>query len=159
MVTFFYFSHVLVWAAVICYSRQVVLNNIYFHTRLWKTWHVMKAQFLLHAFPSWLSLHRQRTEVYQSHPQDPDHLPEALCPDSFRLGIKFEHVSFEGAHWRLAFIVTEGTVQTAGEKGHQRYCTALTPEFCNTNLPSKMRSLVQDWHEVQYWNCHSWNVL
>lgn len=50
-------------------------------------------------------------------------------------------------------------MRTAGEKGHQWYCTALTPELCNTNLPSKMRSLVRAWHEVQYWNCHSWNVL
>lgn len=112
------FPHVLAWATVTEYSRQVVLNNIYFHTRLWKTWHVMKAQFLLHALPSWLSPRIQSAGVHKSHPRDPDHLPEALCPDSFRLGIKFEHVSFGGAHWWLACIVTEGTVQTAGEKGH-----------------------------------------
>lgn len=83
--------------------------------------------------------------------------PYALIPSDW--GLNFNMFSLGGAHGWLAFIVMEGTVQAAGEKGHPWYYTALTPEFCNTNLPSKMCSPVQDGCEVQYWSCHSWSVL
>lgn len=114
------------------YSRQVVLNNTYFHTRHWKTWCVMGAQFLLHAL------------LLGCHPADRG-LGASVPPSGPRSP---QCVFFRGSTLVVSIHSDKGTVQTAGEKGRQWYCTAPNPEFCISNLSSEMCSLVQDWHEV-----------
>lgn len=49
-------------------------------------------------------------------PLGPSSPPRGPMPWFLQMGIKFEHVSFGGAHWRLAFIVTEVLCGPLGRK-------------------------------------------